>query len=424
MTKSTPSASSILQDYLNKNLISIVDDGDFKKLQKTASEISKKLLKEREKIPKYTLAAIDPNVSPDNPQIMETKGMLIENWKTFTSNVKDTPLTYIRGIMLDALHTISVDINNAVLIWFSGRNIVKFGKLSGEEKDLVFKFIAKCGDKINREANESWTLSKKNPTKSSIELKRIESYLINNSSLQKYMEDAAGPHNSQRVTNFESPNPSWPNSGAGWSFEFAPRAAKAIKAAVDSPLKLIVNIVNENSNIIQKSLNEVLDKGKKDMYATTVSLQLRSELLWWKESCYSQSMDHSYRNLTGGVKELAIVKDYSSMIPVIYPKSVDYFLSEVYKGLNDKLDEEVTLKDALHLFVNASAEIQEAFTEMDQETGKVSLLNFVSGIVWNKCTMQQLESMIGVSADTKISLADCILWLFHDLQLVKALNSK
>ena len=40
----------MLQNYLNANLLSLTDDGDFKKLKKSADDIAKKLAKSKAKI--------------------------------------------------------------------------------------------------------------------------------------------------------------------------------------------------------------------------------------------------------------------------------------------------------------------------------------------------------------------------------------
>ena len=170
----------MLQNYLNANLLLLTDDGDFKKLKKSADDIAKKLVKSKSKIVSYTLTAIDPDLSVDDTDIVEVKDLIIKNWSTFATNVKDTPLTYIRAVILEALSSISDNLNYALLIWFASRNIVKYHKLTGKEKDIILEFISKLGSKINQRANEEWALAN-NDTLSEIsfELKEISKYLIN-----------------------------------------------------------------------------------------------------------------------------------------------------------------------------------------------------------------------------------------------------
>ena len=415
----------MIQGYLNANLLTITDDGDFKKLKKSSDEIAKKLLKNKAKIVSYTLAAIDPDISANNSDILEVKENIIKNWSTFTANSKDTPMTFIRAVMLETLDSISDDINNAVLIWFASRNIIKYYNLSGEENRIAHEFISKLGNRINQEANNSWALSNKGDfSKNSIELKEVSTYAINSTSLQKHLEDASGPTNAQGVANFESPNQYFPNSGQSWSHQFAPIAAKGIKTIIDLSLKAIVTVGNENQKIIQNGINNSLEKLQKELSERSKSLQLRSELLWWKEACYSPSTDKSYKELTDGIISIITANDYSSFIPVIYPKSVDYFLKQMFQGIKNDSGEEIEIEKLIELINSNSEQIFQVLPEINTEAEKISLLTYIIGLINGKYDSKQFESLLGFQSNLKLSTIDFTIWLFHDFQLFKALNTK
>lgn len=414
----------MLKNYLNANLLALTDDGDFKKLKKSADEIAKKLVKNKSKIVSYTLSAIDPSISVDNTNIVESKDIIIKNWSTFATNAKDTPLTYIRAVMLEALSSISDDANHSLLIWFASRNIVQYHNL-GKEKDIILAFLTKLGNDINQKANKEWALSNNNTlSKIEIELKDITKYLINDDNLKKYLEDASGPSNSDGVANFDSPNSVWPNSGQSWSHQFAPRATKGIKNAIDSSLKAIVMVVNENKNTIQNSLTKALEQVQTEVSNRSKSLQLRSELLWWKEAGYSSSTDKSYDELDKNILGIVLAYDYSSFIPVIYPKSVDYFLKETYKGLKGSAEEVLTLEDFVKTVQHHKEELKLIFPEEEALAGKSTLLNFVNSLIWSKNKLTQFEELVGIPLNIKLSSNELTTWLFHDIQLVKILNTK
>lgn len=415
----------MIQDYVNANLLSITVDEDFNKLKKASEEIAKKLLKNKTKIVSYTLSAIDPDVKADNVDVIEVKEAIIKNWSTFTANTKDTPLTYIRAVMLEALDSIADDINIAVLIWFASRNIIKHYNISGEEKRIISDFLSKYGNRINQEANDIWALlNPGNVAITNIDLKEISAYGINGTTLQKHLEDASGPTNEQGIANFESPNKYWPNSNNNWSYQFAPRAAKGIKSAIDPSLKAIVDVVNGNQKLIQTGVNNAIEKLQKEQLERSKSLQLRSELLWWKEACYSPSIDNGYKELKDGPVEIIMAYDYSTFIPVIYPKSVDYFLKEMYQGINDKNQEKVEVDFFLKQFEANSEQLQEIFPEVNTQAGKITLLSFIIGLVWGKYKTENFEDLFGFPVNIKLSPVDFTVWLFHDFQLSKALNSK
>jgi len=415
----------MLQNYLNANLLSLTDDGDFKKLKKSADDISKKLAKNKAKIVSYTLSAIDTNISVGNAEIIEVKDVIIKNWSTFTTNAKDSPLTFIRAVMLEALNIISENINHSLLIWFASRNIVQYHKLIGKEKEMILEFISKLGNDINQKANREWALANNDLlSKISFELKEISAYLINKDMLQKHLEDASGQHNEQGTANSDSPNQYWPNSGASWSYQFAPKAAQGIKSAIDPSLRAIASVVNENKNTIQNSLNKALEQVQKEVSNRSKSLQLRSELLWWKEAGYSPSKDRSYDELDKSILGIVLAYDYSSFIPVIYPKSVDYFLKETYKGLKGSTGEVLTLEDFLKAVQDHKEELKSIFLEEEVLADKSTLLNFINGLIWNKHQLAQFEELVGIPLNIKLAPNELTTWLFHDFQLVKILNKK
>ncbi|WP_343624470.1 GTPase-associated system all-helical protein GASH [Flavobacterium lindanitolerans] len=415
----------MLQSYLNANLLSLTDDGDFKKLKKSADDIAKKLAKTKAKIVSYTLSAIDPDISVDNIDIMEVKEIIIKNWSTFATNAKDTPLTYIRAVMLEALNSLSTDINQSLLIWFASRNIVQYHNLIGKEKEIIVSFLAETGNEVTQKANKEWALSNNDPlSKISCELKEISAYGINKETLQKYLEDASGPHNEHGESNFDSPNPYWPNSANNWSYKFAPRAAKGIKTAIDPSLKAIATVVNENKNIIQNSLNKILEQVHKEVSNRNKSLQLRSELLWWKEAKYSSSTDRSYNELDGNILGIVLAHDYSCFIPEIYPKSVDYFFKETYNGLKGDAEQELVLEDFLKTVIKHAEELKSIVREGDALICKSTLMDFIKGLLWNKTNLLQFEELVGIPLDIKLSSSELMVWLFHDIQLSKILNMK
>lgn len=415
----------MIQKYLNANLLSLTEDEDFKKLKKSAEDIAKKLAKSKTKIVSFTLTAIDPEISPDNGNILEVKEIIIKNWSTFVTNAKDTPLTYIRAVILEALSSICKDINHSLLIWFASRNIVQYHKLIGAEKDIIFEFLGGLRNNINRKANTDWALSKSDTfSKINFELKEIQKYALNDDTLVKYLEDAVGPTNKVGTANFDSPNPHWSNAAASWSYEFPSRATKGIKLVVDACLKAIITITNENKNTIQDSLNKILEQVEKEVLDRNNSLQLRSELLWWKEAGYSSSTDKSYNNLDKNILEIVLAYDYSYFIPMIYPKSVDYFLKETYKGLKQNSEEELTLEEFLKTIQEHKEELKPIFPENEALTGKSTLLNFINGLLWSKYQLSQFEELVGISLNIKLCPNELTTWLFHDIQLMKNLNTK
>lgn len=89
----------MLQEFLNAQLLPITDEVYFGKLQKVSEALAKSLQKNKSKVLTYTLTALDPDVSVDDPNISEVKELITKNWNTFATNSNDTPVTFIRALM-------------------------------------------------------------------------------------------------------------------------------------------------------------------------------------------------------------------------------------------------------------------------------------------------------------------------------------
>ncbi len=88
----------MLQEFLDANLLPITDDGYFEKVKKSADELSKKLSKSKAKVLRYTLIALDPDIEANNPDVIEVKELITKNWSTFSTNRKDTPITFVCAV--------------------------------------------------------------------------------------------------------------------------------------------------------------------------------------------------------------------------------------------------------------------------------------------------------------------------------------
>src|SRR6266446_3866262 len=146
----------MIQKYLNAQLIQTTEDSNFEKLMKTCADVSKKISKDKLKILNYTLVAFDPDIPADNSEVKEIQNLIIEKWQTFLPNSKDTYLTIVRAVILEALETVSKENEiNRMIIWLGSRNVVKHFKLS-REKDILASFLLEIGNIIEGEVSERW----------------------------------------------------------------------------------------------------------------------------------------------------------------------------------------------------------------------------------------------------------------------------
>lgn len=359
----------MIQEYLNEQFIKTTDDANFGKLKKTCADVAKRIGKDKAKILAFSLIAFDPEVPADNQEIAEIKQLIIDNWQTFLSNSKDTTLTIIRAVMLDALEeAASKEASSACLIWFASRNVFKHFKL-GREKDMLTAFLKGIGNKIEGEVSESWNFS----PDYEIDIPKIAPATIDDNDF------AAG------VT------------------------PATIKEAVGKALKKQITELKEN----QKA------------FANQVALmQMRTQLLWWKEASYSPLQKATYKNVKEGQLQVLLAYDYSDFIPEMYPVSVDYFLLEAHKTLTQSGEKKIKISEFLKMVEKSTSDLKNVVPEIVNDDGRISFANFIQGLVHGKYQKKQFKNFVGVADTTELTLGEITLWLFHDLHSIKISTSK
>ena len=356
----------MIQEYLNEQFIQTTEDANFEKLKKTCADVAKKIGKDKAKILAYSLVVFDPQIPANNNEIVGIKNLIVENWQTFLSNSKDTTLTIIRAVMLDALQVASKEINSACLIWFASRNLFKHYKL-GREKELLTSFLKEIGNRIEGEVVESWNF---NPDYE-IDIPKITAATIDENDF------------AQGVT------------------------AATIKEAVGKAFKKQITELKEN---------------QKEFADQVALMQMRTQLLWWKEAAYSPLQKVTYKNMKDGQLHVLLAYDYSDFIPEMYPTSVDYFLLETLKSLSANAEKRIKISDFLRMIELSNSELLNVISDFTSQDERISFVNFIRGLVHGKYQAKQFKNMVGVSDATELTLGEITLWLFHDLHSIKLSN--
>jgi Fe-S cluster biogenesis protein NfuA len=358
----------MIQDYLNEQFIQTTEDANFEKLKKTCTTVAKNIGKDKAKILAYSLIAFDPEIPADNKEIVEIKSLIIENWQTFLSNSKDTTITIIRAVILDALQAASKETSSACLIWYSSRNTIKHFKL-GREKEILTSFLKEVANRIECEVSESWNF----PPDYEIEIPKVTAATIDENDF------AAGI------------------------------SSATIKEGVGKALKKQIAELKEN---------------QKEFVNQVSLMQMRTQLLWWKEAAYSPYQKTTYKNMKQGQLQVLLAYDYSDFIPEMYPVSVDYFLIETLNSLSDNSDNKTKISDFLKMVEQSSSELKNILPEFSSDHGRISFSNFIQGLVHGKFQATQFKSLVGVADSTELTLAEITLWIFNDLHAIKLSTSK
>lgn len=412
----------MLLQFLNNNFIQVADDQTLTKLKKASDAIQKKLNKNKSLIIDYGLVAIDPDIPADNEIINEVKEIIIKYWNTFSSNAKDTPIVYIRAVILDALEILANDRINALIIWFSLKNLVTKFNLNDKERELISNFLLGIGNKLEEEAIQKWsTPLDVNLSKFAFELKSINTSAIDSEELHKALREAV-IHSGWGL---DGQNPHMPHQGnVEWSRFFSQKGSTGIAEVINNAIKQKTKDITANFTHVQEKLNAAVTSIQEELLLRNVLFQIRTNLIWWKEASYSNSLNTSYKSLKDGSIYLAIAKDYSQYIPSVYPVSVEYFLVEALKTISNNSEKNIEISVFLEAITADLITVKKLLKEPESTTNRQTLLSFISGYAHGRYHADQFKSLVGLEPSTEISYSDLTLWLFHDNQVNKIINTK
>lgn len=432
-------SNSILQTYLNNQFIKTADEEAFANLEKAVIVVEKSLIKKKTKIIAYSLVAIDPQISEDDPVIVEVEKIIVTKWKTFKNSVsqtKDKSTTYIRAVILQALVKLAKETQYAGIIWHSTRNIISFYQTDTEKSELG-SLIQNVGDSVEIGGQKIWSI--RNNTnqiefaKTELNLGNLKSVQVNTEEFINRIRDATVHTGWKLQAEGHGNNPSYPHQrDQTWSLFFAKDLGKGISEEINKTLSSQTKVINSLSSKLQTELDNYFanlqpffEQVSQTISNSMVANNKRSELIWWKQSLYSRSVKKSYRELDEISSVVVMAFDLAEMVNPIYPVSVDFLLKE-------------TLRDVYGEGINKSILITEIRAKIGET--EIGVKNLLSDLVNEKegrkslgstlANINLLEPSIEISKETgidkkaSISLADFALWLFHDYQALKLANTK
>lgn len=430
-------SNTILQQYLSLQFIPTDDLTGVEKLNKAIEVLVKKLKKEKHRIAQFTLVALDPNISPDDPNLQEVQAVVIEKWPVFINKAGGNNLvTYNRAVILQTLSELCLDnIEIAGIVWLTGSSIFKHYSLGREEATLS-AWLKELGRNYERASREIWAvadfkLTSKLPDFTNADL-QLKYNTVNKASLKQKLQAAAGPHINEPAHNTATNgNPNWPNHNPqAWATEFGRIASEGISAAMDKISKTnsdeIASYFSESNNKLNEFLGQIkpyFETLGSSLINKSNSLDLRSQLLWLKESQYSNSFDDSYREADSTHLPFFIAKDITDIIPKLYPVSVDHFAKEIARVSNPDADSPIFVTEAIE--AGSKNERVKALINSDQEVqGRITLYTFIAGCFSRKYNKEDLAKHTGIKNETAILKTELLVWLLHDMQALKLSTSK
>lgn len=427
----------ILLRFLGKNLIDVGgDDAKLTRLRRTADDLSSMLRKAPTRATSFALVAFDPDVPGTDPVIAEAEDALRKRWETYANTFAETPVTVIRAMLLDALTRTALE-NGAVAVAFvaSARNTLPLMRV-GEEREIWSDVVSEVEKKIEDRAETEWA------TPASITLPqikidppppvemRVSALKVDRNKLGKNFQAAAGPrtHDPQRGTFPTQGNPHYPNANEHWTFEFGQRAASAVEDAITRAVKGAPVEGGDPLGMTEHLLATISGHLSATMQAVssdTAGLQRRTNLLWWKEALFSPSTRTSYRDMSSSVAATLMAFDMHRQVPTLSPASVAAFLREAVIAL-PTIDS--ARKTSIRTLVEETGDADD-LVDLRMEAGKSVAVPAGRGpllaLIGHRDVLPRIDDrkfrdLVGVEPDTALTLPDWSVWMFRELQAVRA----
>lgn len=425
----------MLQQILGAGLLDIGDeDTKFEFLEEAAEDVADLLTDAPEKVPFYTLIALDPQVDPGDPVLQEVEAVVTKRWKTLRNRFRDRPRQLLRAVILEALDRAAQHHGDSVpgIIWLSGASYFPHADL-GQEREILSDFLLRMGNAAEADATQAWSLPEgklpKMPTPL-IKVPEIAVPKIDAKKLQAGFEAASGPQSSQGTAHPDS-NPHWPNQGSPWSHQFAPRAAKAVSGALVPVMDELGKGLGGTTGVIEEALRDhakairaALKTAMDRMNEAVEAERTRTALLWWRQALYSPSAQTGYRRIRLQAAAFCMALDLHYEAPSKSPRSVEYLLREAIREL---VGPNRTSEDLPAVTIPAFCEeVRAGLAELPTRPevvhspcrgGRMPLLLYIRSRISDLGgTDEDLLSSVGLDPDTMVSLDDLAVWLFRDLQ--------
>jgi hypothetical protein len=278
----------ILQQFLSLGLLDIGDDDTrLAKLRDAAADLQQRLVSEPRIAVYHALMVYSPNVGSGDSCFTEDSEVLLKHWPTYQNRHPDVPREIFRAISLQAVMAAAESSSAVQAATTYGLRSLEQHPVGQKEGSLLRELYVGLEAKLEADAVARW---------------------------QANATALADAFAEVRVA--------------------APQVREADAA---SALEIVVETIASETNRGLKELTDqvanALGTAQSKFRDVAISTAQRSELLWWKESLYSQSLGQSYRDVPSGVAAVFMVIDLCRQVGPITPLSVDFFLREAVREM-------------------------------------------------------------------------------------------
>jgi hypothetical protein len=404
----------IFDDFIKTQTISIeITDSIYGSLKEASTKLANILKKEKDKIIPYILFAFDNDLFEDDLMVNEVQELVAKSWSTVHLK-SPKPIGLFRAMILQALsEQLDEEIEKATIIWLIGKNFINQKSYNQKEAMLLTEFVHHCGEIAEENAVSEWSVQRE-----------FEGFKIQNLkvSVKKDKIDfqALVPHLQAATSNqgVEGNPYTVHNQQPNWGNHFATRTVKGFEEVfVNFNLGQDFAELSKNINDFMKQLNKKFTEAVNDSIQSSIAVEQRSQLLWWKETLYSRKLKKSYRDMTIFERTISMPYDLNELLPDICPISVDFILKETFLLANGK-DEEISLKEFIEQLTN---KVNKLFSESyiiktEITENKLDFASFLGAFLHNRLDDEDKKKQLtGINFTKKMNYSDIALWILNSL---------
>lgn len=411
MNSSQSTEASLLEDIFTGVLGRVeVSKERLDYLRKAAASLEKAVTQNRTMVVPIALNAFIP--AGGLSALMSVREALSAEWETFTSEVKDGGLSYLRAVgILALMQAAQKDPKVASIMYLALRDPLG-RQVEGVEATLRAHVLADLRQTYESYAKIIWDGEGAGTRKAVTKVEALKLTLQGDSQTILANALAAAAGNPLPVIKLSSgyvTNPEPPVDEA-WSQHFGKEAAKGVASLIQSTLKSL----EESLLPVVKDAARVAAVSQQAAAAAGVA-ERRLNVMWWMQARYSQPLHRAYRTLTPLAAALQMAHDLAMIVAA---------------PATDEL--EAVLIEAWYLVTKSGDDAQEALAEVMRQLagdsglgfpsasvpppdGRVLLLDVLQaggiseGVDW--------DARVGVPGVTQLSPADLAIWMFRDWQI-------
>jgi len=408
--------NKLLQPLLQAGLLDIGDsDGRLANIESAIVDLEAKLKETPSLLERYVLTALDPEISTEEPAVIDVEAIIAAHWKALRAKFPDRPVQIIRAVIINALYNIgTADVDLARIIYLAASNFYPYTKL-GREKAIIEQLISEFGDLAESDAVKKWSLDETEPSLKAPTLKiaglQFGEFVVDDKSLRAKLTTAA-KHSPEGYNQY--------NYQDEWAAHFAKNAGEGISSVIKTSLEgmtkslsptSIETPINKFATDFKKALDQVLGNSLRSLTA----VERRSKLLWWKETLYSSSLKDSYRTLDTELQPVIMSVDLFDQLPSVAPVSVNFLLQDTLLLLNAQAREQLSFSELLSkLLTPGNKATLKSYLQEKNPEGRIGLLSFLNLVVHDKVSIDDLKARTGISPDALISNGELAVVILQD----------